>query len=68
MKQQCSGLVGRIFGHKFRPVVTLGAPTVGVTGQMCEATAIRILNNSKPEVFHGCICQRCGAEAKQGAR
>lgn len=64
MTTKCTGIMGRIFGHKFRPVITLGSPTITdfkLTGSQAASAYERIINATKSETFHGCICQRCGA-------
>lgn len=62
MSAKCSGLIGRIFGHKFRPVITLSSSTFGSEGVTCKAyVALEMADKYRAETFHGCICQRCGA-------
>jgi len=55
----CKGIVGLIFGHKYKPVITKSA------AKMPEnMTNIRgsnnILDNFRDETFNGVICARCG--------
>ena len=64
MTTKCTGLMGLIFGHRFRPVITLGNPTItdlNVKAKGRPETFERIINATKSEEFHGCFCQRCGA-------
>ncbi len=64
MTTKCTGLMGRIFGHNFRPVITLHSPAISdlnVNAQGKTELFEKIINATKSEAFHGCICQRCGA-------
>lgn len=66
MSAKCTGLIGRIFGHKFMPVITLGSSTFGTEGVTCKAhVALEMADKYRAETFHGCICQRCGATKEQ---
>lgn len=65
MTIKCTGIMGRIFGHKFVAVVTKGSPSA-----ICDlneidspwlSDAAEAIDMSKPEVYHGHVCQRCGA-------
>lgn len=59
---KCTGLMGRIFGHKFRPVITLSATTFDSTGVQSKAhVVLEMADKYRDENYHGCICQRCGA-------
>ncbi|QHJ79576.1 MAG: hypothetical protein [Caudoviricetes sp.] len=59
---KCTGIMGRIFGHRFRPVITLSACTFNSAGVQCKAhTALEMADKYRNEIFHGCICQRCGS-------
>lgn len=61
MTTKCSGLMGRIFGHKFRPVITLSATRLETNGVKCKAHVIlEMADKYRDESFHGCVCQRCG--------
>lgn len=62
MATKCLGLMGRIFGHKFRPIITLSATTFNSVGVRCKAhVALEMADKHRDESLHGCICQRCGA-------
>ena len=62
MTTKCTGLMGRIFGHKFRPVITLAATTFNSSGVQCKAhVALEMADKHRAEEYHGCVCQRCGA-------
>lgn len=62
MTTKCTGLMGRIFGHKFRPVITLSASKHDFSGTKCKAhVALEMADKYRSEEFHGCVCQRCGA-------
>lgn len=62
MTTKCTGIMGSIFGHKFRPVITLSASTFNSAGVQCKAhAALEMADKYRDEIFHGCICQRCGA-------
>lgn len=64
MKNQCEGIFGWLFGHKFKPVITRsavkGAPYIEAT----TATIHKLMECHRDEEFHGSICQRCGAGSK----
>lgn len=62
MTTKCTGLAGRIFGHKFFPVITKGKVDIqrrveGIT----EAGYLRLAEMSRDETCHHSVCQRCGA-------
>jgi len=62
MMRKCSGLIGRIFGHKFLPVISRNASSFGSSGVKCKAhVALSMAEKYRDEVFHGLACQRCGA-------
>lgn len=58
---KCTGIMGWVFGHRFRPVITSGQPTITELERMTVDTAVRIIDASKPEVYHGLYCRRCGS-------
>lgn len=61
MTTKCIGITGRIFGHKFKPVITLSASLYSTTGVNCKAhVALEMADKYRNESFYGCICQRCG--------
>lgn len=62
---KCIGIMGRIFGHRFRPVITLSASTFNSAGVQCKAhAALDMAEKYRAEIFHGCICQRCGMQTE----
>jgi hypothetical protein len=59
----CKGLAGLIFGHKFQPRYSTGAPTmaeVQVWDQDVDE-AIRAIEASKAKTYIHDACVRCGA-------
>lgn len=63
MTTNCSGIMGRIFGHKFVPVITR-SPSKFVVEEGLSTTVRGVIGMAelyRAETFHGCICQRCGA-------
>lgn len=65
MNNKCCGIMGRIFGHKFRPVITLSATTFNSTGVQSKAhVVLEMADKYRNENYHGCICQRCGIRAE----
>lgn len=65
MTTKCTGLMGRIFGHNFRPVTTKGEPSAKCDLNQIDSPwlseAAEAIDMSKPDIYHGSICQRCGA-------
>lgn len=62
MSGKCTGLIGLIFGHKFKPIITLGSSNFGSDGVQCKShVAMEMADKYRQQTFHGCICQRCGA-------
>ena len=62
MTAKCTGLMGRIFGHKFRPVITLSASNYDTSGVKCKAlVALDMADKYRDQTFSGYVCQRCGA-------
>lgn len=61
MTTKCTGLMGLIFGHKFKPVITLSASGYNTAGVNCKAhVALEMADKYRNESFHGCVCLRCG--------
>ncbi len=61
MISNCSGLMGRIFGHKFRPVITRKGSLLDTSGIQCKGhVALSMAEKYRDEVFHGLACQPCG--------
>lgn len=55
----CKGIVGFIFGHKYKPVITKSA--VKIPEQMTKLTGAKgVFDNFRDETFNGVICTRCG--------
>ena len=61
MTTKCTGLIGRIFGHKFRPVITysgvIGMGKVEGTSGFVKA----VMDKHRNQTYHHSVCQRCGA-------
>lgn len=67
MKIKCTGIMGHIFGHKFKPVITLSASEYDTAGVKCKAhVALEMADRYRDEAFHGSICQRCGEFVARG--
>lgn len=61
--------MGKIFGHNFRPVITLGSPTITDINLHPHAAShtSKIIDATKSETFHGVFCSRCGISGKDVA-
>lgn len=59
---KCHGLLGSVFGHSFRPVITKGEPVFrSVEQRGCDLNKIiELTDKSRSETFHGLYCRRCG--------
>lgn len=67
MKTKCTGLMGQLFGHNFRPVITLSASTFNSSGVRCKAhIALEMTDKYRAEEYQGCFCQRCGVFNTRG--
>lgn len=60
MTTKCTGLIGRIFGHKFTPCYSLSG------GQPMELHGSyrfieMMMDKSRTKNYHHSLCQRCGA-------
>lgn len=61
MKSECVGLLGRIFGHKYVPVITRSAVRLNSLEARGNQEAVNAwLDNYRDQTFSGCVCQRCG--------
>lgn len=59
--EKCHGLMGKLLGHSFRIAVTKGAPSIKINEASCSAaTILRLIDESRPETYHGVYCKRCG--------
>lgn len=66
MSNACKGLAGLIFGHKYQPRYSKGAPTaanIKLTEYDAEIMelSIRAVEASKPTTYVHDVCARCGA-------
>lgn len=57
--KECKGLIGRIFGHKFEPMIVKYTPARGLNLQGCMLSD---LVDSMAEKEYKVVCQRCGKE------
>lgn len=56
---QCTGIFGRWFGHNFQARYSYGVPAItNVEGR--GALVIDLVEASKPTIYHGDVCTRCG--------
>lgn len=67
MSAKCSGIMGRIFGHKFYPVITKGPADKSLLEELSGSRAfiMEIIDSTRERTFHGCVCERCGAKEPQ---
>ncbi|KTH39039.1 hypothetical protein ASV25_11080 [Enterobacter hormaechei subsp. xiangfangensis] len=58
---KCQGILGKLFGHSYRPAITRGAPTANLGAMEGSIRAvIGVINSTRPETYHGIYCKRCG--------
>lgn len=64
----CKGLAGLIFGHKFQPRYSTGAPKVGELDveDASPAFLLGFVEASKSKTYVHDVCVRCGAVAAGG--
>lgn len=55
----CKGIVGLIFGHNYKPVMTKSAAKLPDSLTQLRGSK-DIFDNFRDETFHGLICTRCG--------
>lgn len=62
---KCTGIMGWVFGNKFVAMITYGTPTISMKDIsdtcMMPGDYVSAFIASRPESYHGSICQRCGA-------
>lgn len=62
---KCTGIMGWVFGHKFRPIITLSATHIPKNLSRWDfaycSEWLEMADKYRDELFHGCACQRCGA-------
>lgn len=67
MTTKCTGLMGRIFGHKFVPVITKGVTQMPAKFTRWDFTEcsdwLKMAENYRSQTFECLMCQRCGAVA-----
>lgn len=65
INNRCTGIMGLVFGHKFIPVIKKGEPKLSQVKMNIDPAwhdeMMSLIDSTRPETFHGCICQRCGA-------
>lgn len=59
---KCQGIFGKLFGHLYRPAITMGAPSSLKIGDVegSGIMLIKLINSTRPETYHGIYCKRCG--------
>lgn len=61
MTTKCTSIMGRIFGHKFKPVITssgvMGLGKIEGSSRFIKS----VMDKHRSQTYHGAICQRCGA-------
>lgn len=58
---KCQGILGKLFGHSYRPAITRGSPTANLGAMEGSSSAvIEVINSTRPETYHGIYCKRCG--------
>ena len=68
---RCTGLLGRIFGHKYRPRYTStrrerepsGNAEIDAMLTLAFGASYATLSES---TYHGDVCERCGHELRRG--
>jgi hypothetical protein len=61
---QCKGLFGLLFGHRFEPIVTRDAPTnsIDIKGSLTGDNFVKMVNQLRKENYCGIYCTRCGTK------
>ncbi|VFS43800.1 Uncharacterised protein [Enterobacter cancerogenus] len=58
---KCQGVLGKLFGHSYRPAITRGSPSANLGAMEGSGSAIiQVINSTRPETYHGIYCKRCG--------
>lgn len=57
---KCTGIMGWIFGHSYRPVITKSAAKSVPPMEGSAYVAGKIIDMYRDETFHGIVCKRCG--------
>lgn len=60
MTTKCTGIMGRIFGHNFRHVVTKSEAKLPHGRVEIDHSC---LDDFRAQTFHGWVCKRCGLKA-----
>lgn len=54
---KCKGLIGLIFGHKFKAIITKSAAKIPANASSVGSDFAETLRD---EQYHGIVCLRCG--------
>lgn len=54
----CKGIIGLIFGHKYKPVITKSAAKL--PDNISHLKGQNALDPFRDETFNGIVCERCG--------
>ncbi|EOV9637312.1 hypothetical protein ACN5N7_000079 [Cronobacter sakazakii] len=58
---KCQGVLGKLFGHSYRPAITKGEALVNLDAKGVGSRAIiEMVDKTRKEAFHGIYCKRCG--------
>lgn len=63
---KCQGLAGLLFGHKYKPRYSEGAPSISDVQGVGPIGAERVINASKKRTYERDICERCGHVIEKG--
>lgn len=62
---KCQGILGRLFGHSFKPVITKSAVKNPPRLEGTQSFVSRTLDAHRDETYSGLYCKRCGKEVKR---
>lgn len=60
----CKGLIGKLLGHKFVPVITKGVAEFPANMTKLNGSA-STLDAFRKQTFHGMYCTRCGVRREE---
>lgn len=68
MADECCGIMGWLFGHKFEAVYSYGEPTITIPFAVTYMPGdIQALEASKKQTYKGHVCKRCGTKIEREA-
>ncbi|MGZ9731193.1 hypothetical protein ACXYCF_10940 [Enterobacter hormaechei subsp. xiangfangensis] len=60
MMDKCQGVLGKLFGHSYRPVITKGAVLAPNGLTVSGYQAKELIDALRAETYCGLYCKRCG--------